>query len=713
MVSALLQTLCLAAGLAAAAFGFAFWSYGRTSPRPSPAALRPLVACRAASLTLAGFILLSPVLEFGRPRDRRPPVALLIDDSGSMAADGARSGRVRRLKDGAGFKSLARERDFSVVLFSDRVRVFGADGADSASFRGPATDLAAAFRRLADQPWEKRPAAVVLVSDGAVNLGGDPAAAAAALGAPVHTLCLGDSNPEPDGRIERVLSAGTVTAETDCPVEISVSGRGYAGRSATVSLFAGERKVDAKTVILPAGGREADVRLSWRPGRPGDCALRAVLSPIPGERNRENNERRWTAQALKAGFRILIVAAGPGPDFAFIRRALESVPDFHVETRTVRSASEFYEGPFFTPAELAGADALFIVGLPGPGPSAAAWRSAAAAVRSSRLPFAWFPGRAADAELGGRTPFSVLSGAGGRPLTAALTAAGASHPAGRLAGGPEANRRAWASLPPVVSVADRADPSPRAAVIAEGVPPDGRTGNEGAVPLITAGRGEGGKCLAVLARDVYRWDLATAGLGGGHDVLAAFLEAATRWLGRPDEARPVQFIDETGAADAGRDFPVAVLVTDAASRPVAGAAVVVTARGPSEPQSRSLEETEPGVFRGSFRPSGAGILRLEVEARLEGATLGRDTLTVSVQPFLPEQADTRARPDLMRAISEATAGTVLRPDDADPLAPAAEMPAERIEVRKRLAFFDMPWLLVPLALLLCFEWLIRRRAGLD
>lgn len=722
MISVLLRTLLPAAGLAAAAFGFASWSTLRSSPRPSGNTRHLLIAARSASLTLAGFVLLSPVLEFDRTVERSPFVALLLDDSRSMA-DADRNRAVQsfpslRPAAGPGFLSPGDGGHLCVALFSDRVRFFGPDGVDSSRARGPATDLATAFRALAALPEEKRPSAVLLVSDGAVNLGGDPVRAASDLGIPVHTLCVGDSSQAPDVRIVRALSGRTVFAESESPVVVSVSGPGFSGRSVTVTLFAGGRKADAKTVLLPPDGRETDARFVWKPDTPGDWTLRAEVTRLPGEWSAVNNERLWTVQALKRRLRILILAGGPGPDLAFIRRSLESIGDFRVETRIWSGGSGFYEGPAFSGAELAGADAVFLVHAPAPGFPVAAWRNAAAAIVSSRLPFAWFDGKSPDdgalAALGDRWPFTTLIRGGSRTVTGRLTAAGADHPAVRLREGAEANRRAWLSLPPVTAQAVRLDLKPWAAALVESGAADGRlAGTAGGLPLVVAGSGAAGKCLAVPAEGIYRWELVTAGLGSADAVLAPFLENAVRWLVRGDDGRPVRFVDAPGSADAGRGFPVAVSVMDAASRPVAGGRVDVTVEGPSGRAIEMLEMTEPGIYTGQVRPAEPGFHRITAEARVEGSLIGRDTLSVSVNPFLPELADSRSRPELMRSISAATGGTVLDPADPRPLAGLPPPVAERIVTPVRVSFVDMAWLLIPIAVFLCFEWILRRRAGMD
>jgi hypothetical protein len=722
MISFLLRTLLPAAGLAVTAVLFGSWSYRRASPQPTAAVRRALVASRSAALAIAGFVLLSPVLEYSRPAGRKPAFALMVDDSRSMAeaekGGTGRSGTAARLAAGPGFRSLSGGGRLSVVLFSDRVRFFGPDGVDSSKARGPATDLAAAFRALVALPVEDRPAAVILVSDGAVNLGGDPVRAAEDLGVPVHTLCVGDSNPAPDVRIVRALSGRTVTAESDCPVEVSVSGRGFGGRSVAVSLFAGDTKADGKTVDLPPEGREADVRLSWRPMVPGDWTLRAAVTRFPGEWSAGNNDRRWTVQVLKRRLRVLVLAGGPGPDLSFIRRGLESAGDFQVETRIWKSGSEFYEGRAFSESELSGADVVFLVNVPAPGFPGPVWRNAVSAIRSSRLPFAWFPGKAADTDalgaLGDRLPFTALVRGVSRTVTCRLTAEGDNHPAVRLREGADANRRAWLSLPPVSAVVRRLDLKPWAASVVDGVPAENPAVEPaGGLPLIVAGRSAEGKCLAVLAEGIYRWELVSAGLGSADAVLAPFLENAVRWLVRGDDGRPVRFIDETGSADAGRDFPVAVWVTDAASRPVSGGRVDVTIEGPSGRGTQTLEETDTRIYRGSVRPAEPGPHRIAAEARLDGALLGRDTMFVSVQPFLPELIDSRSRPELLRSISETTGGMILNPGDPDPLSGLPLPVAERMMTPVRIGLYDMPWLLIPLAMLLVFEWILRRRAGME
>ena len=165
----------------------AWWAYTfRLPPLPS-LARRTLTALRAVAWLALVWLLAMPVLERARPAsDTR--VTVLLDRSRSMelrahAGGGTRAevadAAVRELRAALRGRARVEVQDFAGVLLADSSRESGTRSATA-----PGDALGA----LAARPAGLRPDGVIVISDGAVNAGADPVAAARALGVKVIVL---------------------------------------------------------------------------------------------------------------------------------------------------------------------------------------------------------------------------------------------------------------------------------------------------------------------------------------------------------------------------------------------------------------------------------------------------------------------------------------------------------------------------------------------
>src|SRR5689334_17645965 len=180
-------------GIATIAFVLlARWAYTFRMPPLAPLTRQLLSVLRLVALAAIAWLLAMPVLERALPA-AGTRVLVLRDRSGSMARperpgggtrDAAADRAVKELESALRGRAKVEERAFAGTLLEDTAR------AGERSATAPGTALSS----IARLPVERRPDGVILVSDGAVNAGDDPLAAARALGVPVHTLLVGERN---------------------------------------------------------------------------------------------------------------------------------------------------------------------------------------------------------------------------------------------------------------------------------------------------------------------------------------------------------------------------------------------------------------------------------------------------------------------------------------------------------------------------------------
>jgi hypothetical protein len=84
---------------------------------------------------------------------------------------------------------------------------------------------------------------------------------------------------------------------------------------------------------------------------------------------------------------------------------------------------------------------------------------------------------------------------------------------------------------------------------------------------------------------------------------------------------------------------------------------------------------------------------------------------VAVRASGPEDADAAPRPELLRAVAEATGGAFSTADRGLPPVHLAEAEVVEVGRRKDVPIWDRAWFLVALVVSLGAEWVLRRRWG--
>jgi hypothetical protein len=172
--------LYLLTALLAAAFAFAVYRY--TLPPVSRVRRTVLWILRGVALVLLVLLLFEPLLTYFRGRARPPVVALLVDRSASMAVSGRAEDRARTLKSlltNPALSALTRHSQVRAFVFADSAAEAPFDSLWTVPLNGVGSDVAGAWTRAQKALAAENLAAVVLISDGAYNLGENPVRVAA------------------------------------------------------------------------------------------------------------------------------------------------------------------------------------------------------------------------------------------------------------------------------------------------------------------------------------------------------------------------------------------------------------------------------------------------------------------------------------------------------------------------------------------------------
>jgi hypothetical protein len=742
-----LLLIALAVGVAAGA-----WRAYRHEPGwLSPGRRRLLAACRVTAGLVLLLCMTGATLDLGHSEAVSRTVAVIVDRSASMGYTDPGQSQPRwrqaaaaiassRLLEGGGGRTI---RLFTVGGAAEASAVDGGAAALAAlAPADPASRLGDGLRDVRARLQGEHVAGVILVSDGGWNRGEDPREVARTLGAPVHTLTVGQAAGA-DAAVAAVDCPPRVQVGDQVPVRVRLTARGLAGKTLKLTLAAGP--ANAPKAIVE---RDVPVRdrldwmetLVWKPDKTGTVDVVASLAALPGESNIANNRAvRPGVQVVDETVPVLLIDYAPRWEFRQVKGVID------------RESARFKPTMVLFTAD---PDVVRTQGL--------GWRSTLPnrdALRAYRV--AWL-GDVGPADLGagaGDLDAWVREDGGGLIISSGPRAMpglwnGAS-PIGRLlpvepaavaaqTAAAEAERPVTASWQAVVTADGQQQPWWR--IDADDAATRQRWEKAEGFFWYAANLGAKPGAVTWLAHPTLKIAGAPLPLMARHPVgrgtvLWLGVQETWRWRHQPGAAWHRRFwnqlVSDLAATDAGServrlesDRAVAavgepVLIT-ARLRDAAGAAAVLAA---AEVQ---VEREDPagtykgvdrlrlaakagaaGEYQASWTPRAAGLHRLTAPAHESPSAARRAALIVPVTAVDLELGDPAARPELMAQIAAAAGGRALRLDQAGDLAGMlARAQGETRDVRRRQPLWNAPLLLLLLIAALGTEWWLRTRSDL-
>ena len=703
--------------LLVASAAVSYFIYRYTIPPVARAKRVLLTLLRAVALFLLLAFLFEPLIRLVFISQQPPVVAVLVDNSKSMGITDRvvkRKEEVRGLLASSVLSGMAGPAEARYFTFGSLLRPMASANPDSLALNEDATDISAALHALSTEKEPQNIHAVLLVTDGAYNLGQNPIYEAEQLGIPVYAVGVGDSSEQKDVLITRVSANELVYNETLAPVDLSVKTSGYDGERIDVTLHEGTRELDRKTLTLGAGTREYPVRLSYTPQGEGLKKYTVKISSLPGELTTGNNQKSFFAKVLKSKLRVVLVAGAPSPDLSIIKQTLIEEKNLEVRSFTQKIPGGFYEGTL-SAQPLDSADCIALIGFPTSSTNSTTFDLVTSTITKHNKPVLFINGKALDYRklqpLANILPFTTLNistaedyvffqPADAQRLNPILTI-------------PQSDGLApWSRLPPIFKTQTSFKTKPEATVL-------GFPRVQGVVlsePLILTRNVNKQKSLAILGYGLWRWRLMTQGTAETEQLLSAFLANSVKWLTTNDDSRPVKVTTTKTSYTQGEPVEFVGQVYDAAAQPVDNAQLRITARRGDAELGTVLRPIGSGRYEGSIDGLGEGDYTFKASAQTDGQQLGEDNGRFTVGELNLEFQDTRMNAPLLRQLAHRTGGRYYTTKDLTTLThDIISQPSfsSRKSVHTRtLELWNWQYSLAALILLLGAEWFIRKRAGM-
>jgi uncharacterized membrane protein len=759
------------------AAGVLWLLYRRVASRVSRKVRVALIALRVAFVAILLAILAIPAFQSPRQRAGDVFTAVLVDTSRSMSIPDAgtaetKTGQapvangpnaaapVTRIDAAKGILQGKAKAPGLLSRIGEQCRVvtyaFDQDarrlspGANPADLKaeGPYTDIFGAVRTAEADLRNVPLSAVVMLTDGARNAGGNLVEAAKILQArhvPLYVVGLGNPMPPKDYEVVNVFAPSSVRRNTEVEIYATVRSTGYA-KPFDVQVFRGSTPLLTKTVTPVEGTDLQRVRMTFTPDQEGSTTYKVAIPVAADEAIKTNNSREFSINIKDDRLPVLYVEGSPRPEYRFLRKAMLADRDFRLvgllrlakDRLYVQGANEsekYLEKGFpDTPERLFAFQAVIL------GDIEAGFFTA----RQLELleEFARVRGGGV-VMLGGVNSFGLGKYAGTPvekmlPLeitpadppysderyNAKITAEGLKHPVTRLVQDSELNKHMWENAPQLMGITP-----------VRGVKAGGQVllaSEKGNQPVLAVQNYGQGRVAAFTSGGSWFWQMS---MPAGDGFYEKFWKQLIRWL--VVGARE-QFTLETDAQMYARKEPVIIKANVCGKdlKPINDAIVKVTVVDPSANKQELTMDwilSEEGAYQCRYIPQEEGAY--SITAGVEGWTPSSGGATSgpasgpgqggSQKPLsaefrvsepLVEFNDAGLKEDALRAMVGATGGKYFTPAEVEllpaELAKAAGVARTEGMKPQPRPIWDTPVLLGMLLGIACIDWIIRRKNGL-
>ena len=728
-----------------------WFTYRKTTRQLSTPWKAFFIGIRSSVLVLLLFCLLRPVVTTLQVSPQETYLAVVIDDSQSMAIADLADGQTRQA---AVAEQLYENGLLDELSESFQIRTFRFDnqtqriaGSEELSEEGAASSIDQALSYVDDQLNGLPLGGIILVSDGADNSDDDPLATAQDFGArqiPVFTIGVGQEDIPQDIGIVDVRAAKTVLEGSVFNVQVAVNHQGYEGQEVELSIMDGDTQVVSDVVILGAEGVTRRFELEITPERPDLIVYDLNVELQAGEIIDKNNSYSFLVDNTeKEALDILYLEGHPRNEYKFIRRAVSGDNSLRLATYLQTGPEKYYRQGIESATELSS-------GFPEDREELFEYE----AIVLGDIEFDFFDADQLQmledfvAERGGGflmsgmvdeefigspiadilpvilveegfLPAHLRSGIrrGAHPtgelFYPRLTSNGEFSPVLRLSADDSENQALWRQLPELQGTYVTGRIKPGAEVLIEH--PLLQYQNQ-ALPLLASQRYGSGRSMSLTTASTWRWQMMLPAADESHEIL---WRQILRWLAvSAPERITIEFDREF--YNVGDEVNVRAIVLNNEYEADNDATLWMQTSNPLEefidaPMEWDIEED--GVYRASFIAEEEGVYSLLVDvASAAGETSdssAEKTAAFVVTPSLREYTNAELDSGLMARIAEVSGGSYFNLAVAGELANTIEFTPNAYSREVQIDLWDRPWLLALLVLLLCVDWVSRRTKGLS
>ena len=309
-------------------------------------------------VSLLLLMLWHPALSVATLRPQQNIVAVIVDDSASMAqadeAGGAtRKAAAEQILNSGLLNSLKDKFQVRLYRLTDHLDRF--DKMEQLTANTPATHIGEGLKQVVADAASLPIGAVVLASDGADNSGGvdlETISEFRRQRIPIHTIGFGREKANKDVELSDVIIASRALPDSRLAAQVSFHQAGFKGQKAKITLKERNKVLAQRDIVLKDDGVEQTEAVPFNAGTAGVHVVEAAIEPIQGEDNVKNNLLTRLVNVDTRKPRILYLEGEPRWEFKFLRRAVEDDNTIDLVTILRTTQNKIYRQGIASPDEL-------------------------------------------------------------------------------------------------------------------------------------------------------------------------------------------------------------------------------------------------------------------------------------------------------------------------------------------------------------------------
>ncbi len=304
-------------------------------------AMIPMAIARFVVVSGIAFLLLSPLLKSRTTEVVNPYIVVVQDNSESIAQGFAKTG-----DSSAYFNQLTdlvkglKEKDFTVETYSFGEQMTEVKG-DSMrfSFNQKVTNLSNTLDEIYNKYSHQNVGAIILASDGIYNQGNNPIYSNAQLTTPIYAIALGDTTPQRDLLVEKVLHNRIAYLGDKFTIRADISAQNCRGATTVLNVYKGSGtsdKVFTKTLPIDKENYVLSEDIILDANAVGVQQYSIRVTQIQDEVTLQNNRQDIYIDILDSRQKVLILAASPHPDVSALKQAIENNKNYETKVMFIQ-----------------------------------------------------------------------------------------------------------------------------------------------------------------------------------------------------------------------------------------------------------------------------------------------------------------------------------------------------------------------------------------
>ena len=734
-----LWMLAVAVAVAGVGLGWLVWQRSRGSDRISTVRGAFVWLMQALMVAVVLFLLWHPALSVATLKPQQNIVAVLLDDSASMAVKDeggqARKDRELQVLNSGLMKDLQQKFQVRLYRMSDHLeRIEKTDQLQNqVTAAAPVTKIGDSLKQVVDDAASLPIGAIVLMSDGADNSGGvDPATISEVRRQriPVHTIGFGQEHMAHDIEITDVELAPRALPESRLAATVHLHQHGYSGQRVKINVRDGSKLLQSQEITLKGDGVEQVEQVLFGAGKAGVKTIETEIAPIANEDNPKNNKVLRLLKVDDRKPRILYFDGEGRWEFKFLKRAVEDDQSIELDTMLRTTENKILRQGFANKDELADGfpskveDMFKFEGLILGSVDASYLKPEQQQLikdfvdrRGGGLLFlggrdSLGDGGYAKTVLNDLLPVTLPENSKGKTYSfdgadVQLTREGRESLITRIEEDPDKNVERWKKLPYIRTFQIVGAPKPGAIELAEFKP---RMGGGGWYPLLTIEPYGRGRTAVFATGGSWRWQMLQPVEDMSHET---FYRQLLRWLVSDTPQRVTGSTPRQLLTDESR-VKLRAEVRDTTFLPEGDATVEAHILGPggvAEEVDMRPEAGQTGVYSADWTAPMAGSYVADVEAKHGTEEIGHDEIVFRREDGVAENFHVEQNKELLTKLSSETGGRYYKPDEASKLGRDISYSEAGITVRETHDLWDMPAVFLVIIGLLALEWVLRRKWG--